>query len=238
MKAPGKLGRGVLAAGLILAAGIAGFALRARQGHAPRTLVASRHELAPRRPERAESRSRAARHVVPETLPDIAFRDRRGRLRRLSDWRGHPLLVNFWAPWCSPCRAEIPLLEHLSRSRPQGVEVIGVAVDGRPAVLRYAHHAGIRYPLLIGQRPGMRAVRALGMVATFPFSVFVDARGRIVTVKIGRLRAAQARLILGRIGALDQGRIDLATARRQIAAGIERLAVRRARLPPRSAAAA
>jgi thiol-disulfide isomerase/thioredoxin len=171
----------------------------------------------------------AAPRSIADALPDIAFTGRDGTPRRLSDWKGHPLLVNFWAPWCAPCREEIPLLERLSRQRSQdGLRVIGVAVDARAPVLDYARHAGIRYPLLIGERPGLAAVQALGMEAVFPFSVFVDARGRIVTLKIGALRADQAKLILDRVDDLDRGRIDLTTARREIADGMARLAVARA----------
>jgi thiol-disulfide isomerase/thioredoxin len=165
---------------------------------------------------------------IPDALPDIAFTDRRGATRHLSDWKGRPLLVNFWATWCGPCQDEIPLLEQLSRDRaPQGLQVVGVAVDSRAAVLDYARRASIQYPLLIGERPGLKAVRALGMDEVFPFSVFVDARGRIVTLKIGALRADQARLILDRLDDLDQGRINLATARREISDGMAGLAVAR-----------
>jgi len=167
--------------------------------------------------------------AIPDTLPDIAFTDRRGISRRFSDWRGRPLLVNFWASWCGPCREETPLLERLSRQRAPQVQVIGVAVDSRAAVLDYARHAGIRYPLLIGERPGLQAVQALGMEAVFPFSVFVDARGHIVTLKIGKLGPDQAALILDRMDDLDRGRIDLVTARREISDGMANLAVARAR---------
>lgn len=167
--------------------------------------------------------------AIADTMPDIAFADRQGVTRHLTDWKDHPLLVNFWAPWCAPCRQEIPLLERLSRQRAaDGLRIIGVAVDSRAAVLDYARRAGIQYPLLIGERPGLAAVRALGMEAIFPFSVFVDARGRIVTLKIGALRADQARLILDRVEALDRGEIDMATARHEIAAGMAKLAVARA----------
>ena len=172
--------------------------------------------------------SAAPAQPIPDALPDIAFADRLGATRHLSDWRGHPLLVNFWAPWCEPCREEIPLLERLSRqATPQGLEVIGVAVDSRAAVLHYARRAAIHYPLLIGERAGLQAVRALGMEAVFPFSVFVDTRGRIVTLKIGRLRPDQAALILDRLDDLDRGRIDLTTARREISDGMAKLAVAR-----------
>lgn len=165
--------------------------------------------------------------AISDTLPDIPFPDRHGVTHRLSDWKGHPLLVNFWAPWCGPCREETPLLERLSRQR-AGLQVIGVAVDSRAAVLAYARRAGIQYPLLIGARRGLEAVRALGMETVFPFSVFVDARGRIVTLKIGELRADQAELILDRVDDLDRGRIDLATARREISQEIARLTAARA----------
>jgi hypothetical protein len=98
-------------------------------------------------------------------------------------------------------------------------------------VLDYARRAAIQYPLLIGEQPGLKAVRALGMDEVFPFSVFVDARGRIVTLKVGALRRDQATLILDRLGDLDRGRIDLATARREISDGMAKLAVARTQTP-------
>lgn len=238
------LTRGLPAAAIVLAAGLAGYFA---YGHLvrPRTLVervpaaaleAQRAALAHSEPTAADTGAAAPRQAMPDFLPDVAFTDRQGALRRLPEFTGRPLLVNFWAPWCAPCRQEIPLLERLSRSRAQErFQVVGVAVDSRAAVLDYARRAAIRYPLLIGERPGLRAVRALGMEAVFPFSVFADARGRIVTLKVGKLRADQARLILERLEDLDRGRIDLATARRQITAGMARLAVARATRPAAAA---
>lgn len=236
------LTRALPAALIVIAAGIGGFFV---YGHLvrTRTVMAMASAPAAQAPEAApESREGGtappavarqqrgpSRSTIPDTLPDIAFTDRLGRKRRLSDWKGHPLLVNFWAAWCEPCREEIPLLERLSRERaPQGLRVIGVAVDSRAAVLDYARHAAIPYPLLIGEQPGLQAVRALGMQAVFPFSVFVDARGRIVTLKLGKLRSDEAALILDRVADLDEGRIGLDTARREISQGMAKLAVARA----------
>ena len=210
----------LLAAAAVTAAGAGGY--WARGFLAPDSSLIAVHAPAA---VTAAAPARRVRRAAPDTLPEIAFPDRRGRLRRFSDWKGRPLLVNFWAPWCGPCREEIPLLERLSRAPADHLQVIGVAVDARAPVLRYARHAGIRYPLLIGEHRGLETIRALGMQPAFPFSVFVDAHGHIVTVKIGILREAAARLILKRIDALDSGRIDLNMARAQISAGLQDLAV-------------
>ncbi len=235
------LTRALPAAAIVIAAGFGGFFAYGQLVRPRMRVTAVSAPPQKRHPPSASSGARderaatsirhiAARQAVPDTLPDIAFADRHGVMRRFSDWKGRPLLVNFWAPWCGPCREEIPLLEHLSRQRAHdGLEVIGVGVDSRAAVLDYARRAAIHYPLLIGERAGLEAMRALGMEAVFPFSVFVDARGRIVTLKIGELSAAQAGLILDRVHDLDRGRIDLVTARHEIADGLARLAVAQAR---------
>lgn len=227
------LTRALPAAAIVIAAGLGGFFAYGLVSK-PDMVVAL--ASAPATVESTTARATASDHVapqaqkIPDALPDVAFTDRLGVTRRLSDWKGHPLLVNFWAAWCLPCRDEIPLLERLSRERArQGLRVIGIAVDSRAAVLDYARQAAIRYPLLIGEQPGLELVRALGMEAVFPFSVFVDARGQIVTLKIGELRTDQAALILDRLDDLDRGRIDLDTARREISAGMAKLAVARAR---------
>ncbi|HEY1891564.1 MAG TPA: TlpA disulfide reductase family protein [Steroidobacteraceae bacterium] len=225
------LTRALAATALIVAAGLGGF-------FAYGDLVGPKMPIAMASAPASDDATHEPAHVsptsqsIPDTLPDIAFTDRLGATRHLSDWKGRPLLVNFWATWCGPCQDEIPLLEQLSRDRAgQGLQVIGVAVDSRPAVLEYARRAAIQYPLLIGEQPGLKAVRALGMDEVFPFSVFVDARGRIVTLKVGALRPDQAALILDRLGDLDRGLIDLDTARRQISAGMARLAVARSETP-------
>jgi thiol-disulfide isomerase/thioredoxin len=160
------------------------------------------------------------------TLPDVRLQDRAGQLRSLrDDWRGRSLVINFWATWCAPCRREIPLLQQLAREHAaQGVEVIGIAVDFRDKVLAYAQEMGIEYPLLIGEQDALDAASAFGVEAVgFPFTIFTDAQGRVVAAHMGELHAAQARLILDAVEAVNAGRQAPDEARRQIEAGLAAL---------------
>jgi thiol-disulfide isomerase/thioredoxin len=171
----------------------------------------------------------SASHPIPVEIPDISLAGIDDGKHALSEWKGHPLMINFWATWCAPCRREIPLLKRLRHERAgEGMEVIGIAVDFRDAVQHYAQEMGIDYPVLVGEQDGLDAIAAFGMDTVFPFTVFADSRGRIVTLKIGELHADEARLILDRVEDIDRGRIDLATAKQNISEGVAALAVRRA----------
>jgi thiol-disulfide isomerase/thioredoxin len=166
---------------------------------------------------------------VPLTLPAaVVLPDSNGKLHHLSEYRGHPLVLNFWATWCEPCRREIPLLESLHQERRDSVQIIGVAVDFQADVLKYAQAHGVTYPLLMGEQNGLAAVNALGMDTAFPFTVFADSLGRIVAVKRGELHADEAGLILGEVTAIDAGKIGLDQARSAISSGLRSLAIARA----------
>jgi thiol-disulfide isomerase/thioredoxin len=168
----------------------------------------------------------------PLTLPgSIALPDSNGTLHHLADYRGQPLVLNFWATWCEPCRREIPLLQALHQERGDSVRIVGVAVDFQADVLKYAVARGITYPLLMGEKDGLAAVNALGMDTAFPFTVFADARGNIIAVKRGELHADEARLILAEVTAVDAGRTALAAARNAVSTGLRTLAIARAQQP-------
>ena len=162
---------------------------------------------------------------VPAQLPDLALPDREGATRRLSDWKGRPLLINFWATWCEPCRREIPLLRSLRHERSgDALEVIGIAIDAGDAVRKYAADHGIDYPVLVGEQAGLEAVSSFGMDTVLPFSVFADRDGRVVALKVGELHRDEADFILDRVRELDAGRLSLPDAREAIRSAIRRLA--------------
>jgi thiol-disulfide isomerase/thioredoxin len=163
---------------------------------------------------------------LPETRPVFALKDREGVLRSITDWDGKSLVINFWATWCAPCRREIPMLKTLHAERAsQNIEVIGVAVDFREDVLAYAKNMAVDYPLLIGEQDGLDAVGLFGLGSTvgFPFTVFTDDRGRIVTAHLGELQAGEANAILDAVVGVNRGSLTLERAKAQIASALERI---------------
>lgn len=161
---------------------------------------------------------------IPEHLPQLSMPDASGTVHKLSDWGGRPLVVNFWATWCDPCRREIPLLKKLRHDRAdESLEVIGIAVDSADAVTQYTRAIGIDYPVLIGEKDGLAAIEALGMDTVFPFTVFADRHGRIFTVKVGELHKNEAKVILDGLRDVDTGKIDLPAARQRLSVQLAQL---------------
>lgn len=174
-----------------------------------------REAAAPPAPLAAPEPATAPQVQLVETLPRFTLADRDGQPRSLQDWPGKALIVNFWATWCAPCRREIPLLQQLQRDHgAEGFQVIGIAVDFRDKVLAYADDMKIDYPLLIGEQDALDAAAAFGVPTVgFPFTVFSDRRGRVVTTHFGELTAPQADLILDAVNRVDAGEVTPEQAR-------------------------
>ena len=222
-----------LAIALILAAGAGGFiAYRMTALHAS-TLTPVQYPGTVRSkpvPAEANDTEPAAAKRIPEKLPDVDMPDTHDVPHKLSEWKGRPLMVNFWATWCDPCRREIPLLKQLRHERAgESLEIVGIAVDFKDAVVDYTRKIGIDYPVLIGEKDGISAIDAFGMDAVFPFTVFADTKGRIFTVKVGELHQDEAKVILDGLRDVDAGKTDIIAARRQLALEMAKLDAERAR---------
>ncbi|HYM42068.1 MAG TPA: TlpA disulfide reductase family protein [Steroidobacteraceae bacterium] len=173
---------------------------------------------------------------VPQKLPDISLPDTHGKPHRLSEWAGRPLIVNFWATWCEPCRREMPLLKGLrDKKSKNGLEIVGIAVDHHDSVEKYAEDMGIDYPILVGEQGGLEAAAAFGAEPVLPFTVFADSQGDIVSLKFGELHPDEATFILARLSDVDAGRLSLNAARSEITGEIRRLALARAGAPAAAA---
>ena len=167
--------------------------------------------------------------TVPDTLPDITLTDRDGKPTKLASFGGRPLMLNFWATWCAPCRREIPLLNKIRMQRKsQNAEIVGVAVDFRDDVLKFVAKTPLSYPLLIGEDDGLAAAEAFGMGMAFPFSVFVDSQNRILTIKVGELHEDEANFAFDRIRDVDNGVLTRQAAQTAVADAFREMATQRA----------
>ena len=232
MKSSGSSTPRLLGAALIIiAAGAAGFFVyRAKQpdsGSLTRVTEPTAPVAAPAAPESATSTPKPK--SVPDTLPDITLADRDGKPTKLASFGGRPLMVNFWATWCAPCRREIPLLNKIRMQRKaQNAEIVGVAVDFRDDVLKFVAKTPLNYPLLIGEEDGLAAAEAFGMGMAFPFSVFVDSQNRILTVKVGELHEDEANFAFDRLRDIDNGILTRKAAQDAVAEAFREMASERA----------
>ena len=108
---------------------------------------------------------------------------------RLRALRGHPVVINKWASWCGPCRAELPILQEIATSRGKDIAFVGVnARDKRPTAERFAARFPVPYPSY--EDPDEKIARALKAPSNFPVTLFVDDGGRTVFTHQGGYRTA------------------------------------------------
>ena len=174
--------------------------------------------------------------TIPETLPDITLANLDGKPTKLASFAGRPLMVNFWATWCAPCRREIPLLNKIRVQRKtQNAEIVGIAVDFKDDVLAFVKKTPLEYPLLIGEEDGLAAAEAFGMGMGFPFSVFVDSKNRILTIKVGELHEDEANFAFDRLQDIDKGTLTLEAAQSAVNEAFRTMAANRAQSESKAA---
>jgi thiol-disulfide isomerase/thioredoxin len=208
------------------AAALGFFAYRARHADSEQLTAVPVSTPAP-----AETAAPAAppKKAVPDALPDITLADMAGKPTTLSSFGGRPLMVNFWATWCAPCRREIPLLNKIRMERQaKNGEIVGIAVDFKDDVTKFLQKTPLQYPLLIGEEDGLAAAEAFGMGMAFPFSVFSDSQNRILTIKIGELHEDEANFAFDRLQDIDAGVMTREAAQAAVAEAFRKMAANRA----------
>jgi len=122
-----------------------------------------------------------------QKAPSLVIKDLEGRTFRLSDYKGKVVLLNFWATWCPPCRAEMPDLIKMQRDyRGRGLQVIGITYPPQTAgeVRRFIRKLRVNYPVAIGTKE-TKALFDLG--ETLPLTVIIDREGNFREVIEGIL---------------------------------------------------
>jgi len=121
-----------------------------------------------------------------KTAPGFTLKDLDGKKVSLADYKGRPVLVNFWATWCAPCKVEMPWFEELRKQyAAQGFEILGLTDDadaGKDVIAKVAKKTGVTYPILLTDG---KVQTAYGGLDYLPMSFYVDRNGTIVEVTAG-----------------------------------------------------
>ncbi len=140
---------------------------------------------------------------VGRAAPDFQLRTPDGGSLRFSDLRGSPMLVNFWASWCGPCRQEMPdIVRAYSERRADGLVVIAIDLQENSAQVReFADEFGMTFPIVIDRTGQVAdAWRIGGPVEGIPASYFIDAGGVVRARVFGPLTEETLRENLRKIG--------------------------------------
>ncbi len=121
----------------------------------------------------------------PMVAPAFSVKSLEGRTIRLADLRNKPVVLDFWATWCGPCRTSMPHLDAIqTRYAKQGLNVLGISVDegGVAGVRRYAQKSGIRFTLAMANDA---LLEAYGPIRSIPTTLFINRKGEIVRRVVG-----------------------------------------------------
>ena len=122
---------------------------------------------------------------IGNLAPNFRLQTITGDSLRLSDLRGRPVFLNFWATWCGECRNEMPAMQRLADEHGDAIAVVGLNAGEKTETVRaFADRLGIGYPLLLD--PGSSVVEAYAVPA-IPTSLFIDADGVVRSVVFGEL---------------------------------------------------
>jgi thiol-disulfide isomerase/thioredoxin len=136
----------------------------------------------------------------PQPMPPFLVTDLNGDAVSTAAWKGKVVFVNFWATWCPPCRAEIPVLIDLANRYKDRLQIVGVSVDDEDPqdVKKFAEHFGINYPIVMASP---EIVAEYGGVPALPTLFVINTDGKVVQKHEGlyspELYETEVRLLLG-----------------------------------------
>ena len=142
--------------------------------------------LIPAKPDEAGGEAGSLPQMRGKVAPAFALMSLDGKKVSLADYKGRPVLVNFWATWCGPCKVEMPWFEDFRKQyAAQGFEILGLADDvdaGKDAIAKVANKAGVTYPILLTDG---KVQTAYGGLDVLPMSFYIDRNGVIVEQTAG-----------------------------------------------------
>ncbi len=151
--------------------------------------------------ERWSGRSETTPILAPEVnqpAPNFSLSELNGEEINLQEFSGKPVLINFWATWCIPCREEMPLIEKYYKDYYPNLVVLGVNVGEKPEIVRaFVDELGLTFPILMDQG---NKISSLYKVLGFPTTIFIDEDGVLMYQYTGLLTEDQLRNYMEQLG--------------------------------------
>ena len=137
----------------------------------------------------AATRPASQRPASLDILWAAQLSDLRGAPVRMDQMRGKPLIVNFWATWCGPCKEEMPDFQRLAAGDlGKSVQIVGIGIDNPANMRSFGEKLGITYPLLDGGSTALDMLKLLGNPSGgLPYTIVVDRAGSQVAQHLGRI---------------------------------------------------
>jgi len=120
---------------------------------------------------------------ISQTLNSIALPDLSGVQRKLENWQGKTLLLNFWASWCTPCQYEIPhLVKYQKQYAEHNFQVVSIGLDEKRKLKNVKRSLGINYPVMVtSQQHGSELLAKLGdKQQIVPYTMIINSQGRLI----------------------------------------------------------
>lgn len=143
-------------------------------------------------------RRQAVGDFAPEVLNAFwaaEFDTPTGTALPMKGFKGRPLVINFWATWCTPCVEEMPLIDNFFRqNESKGWQVLGLAIDQPSRVRQFLTQFPVSYAIGLAGLTGTDLAKQLGNeVGGLPFTVVLDAQGQLIQRKVGKLTADEVK---------------------------------------------
>jgi thiol-disulfide isomerase/thioredoxin len=123
-------------------------------------------------------------------LPALELRDQTGKVVRLADYAGKPVLLNFWATWCGPCVKEMPIFVEASKKYGnQGLVVLAASLDApetQSNIPAFVEKQKVTFPVLTGTT--VDHMKAFGIGESLPGTIFIDQQGKVLSRILGEAR--------------------------------------------------